>query len=67
MDIYTHTLKTKRMENRFKEGQMVHSKKDPQVDLVIRRYVKRIYYCQIKGHEDAKEQVYFERELESNQ
>ena len=53
------------MDNKYKEGQTVHSVKNPKEELVIRRYAKRIYYCKIKNDPDAKEKVFFERELES--
>lgn len=51
------------MENKYKEGEIVYSKIDPTLKLVIRRYVKRIYYCTIQEDPSRKELVYFEREL----
>ncbi len=51
------------MENKYKEGDVVYSKIDPTLKLVIRRYVKRIYYCKIQEDAGRKELVYFEREL----
>jgi hypothetical protein len=51
------------MENKYKEGDVVYSKIDPTLKLVIRRYVKRIYYCKIQKDPGRKELVYFEREL----
>ena len=51
------------MENKYKEGDVVSSKMDPTLKLVIRRYVKRIYYCKIQEDPGRKELVYFEREL----
>lgn len=51
------------MENKFPEGSYVYAKADPGIKLKIRRYVDRIYYCLIEGHPEAKELVYFEREL----
>ena len=51
------------MENKYKEGDVVFSKMDPTLKLVIRRYVKRIYYCKIQEDPGRKELVYFEREL----
>jgi len=51
------------MENMYKEGDVVYSKTDPTLKLVIRRYVKRIYYCKIQEDPGRKELVYFEREL----
>jgi hypothetical protein len=49
--------------NRYKEGETVCAKANPLVELVIRRYVDRIYYCKIKADPDHKELVYFDREL----
>lgn len=51
------------MENKFKEGETVVSKVTPEVKLTISRYLQRVYYCRVVGEPDAKEQVYFEREL----
>lgn len=49
--------------NKFKEGEEVTAKVDPTKVLVVRRYLQRIYYCRVKGDPNAKELVYFEREL----
>ncbi len=51
------------MENKFKEGEVVQAKDNPTLNLVIRRYVDRIYYCKIQKDPNHKELVYFEREL----
>lgn len=51
------------MENKFKEGEVVQAKVNPNLNLVIRRYVDRIYYCKIQSDPTRKELVYFEREL----
>jgi hypothetical protein len=51
------------MSNKFKEGEIVFAIVNPKEKLVIRRYVDRIYYCQLKAHPEQKELVYFEREL----
>ncbi|WP_319499440.1 hypothetical protein [uncultured Draconibacterium sp.] len=51
------------MENKFKEGEVVRAKVNPNQNLIVRRYLDRIYYCKIQedpGHNDL---VYFEREL----
>ncbi len=50
------------MENKYKEGETVYAKEYPELELVIRRYIHKIYYCRIKK-EPGKELVYFEREL----
>ena len=51
------------MENKYKEGDIVSAKTNPGLKLVIRRYIKRIYYCKIQKAPNQKELVYFEREL----
>jgi len=51
------------MENKFKEGEIVHAKVNPALNLVVRRYVDRIYYCTIQVEPTHRELVYFEREL----
>jgi hypothetical protein len=53
------------MENKYKEGQVVHAKVNPALKLVIRRYVDRIYYCKVDDP-TRKELVYFEREIDAN-
>ncbi|HBH23836.1 MAG TPA: hypothetical protein DDY13_10485 [Cytophagales bacterium] len=55
------------MENKYKEGQVVHAKVNPALKLVIRRYVDRIYYCKVQNDPTRKELVYFEREIEADQ
>ena len=51
------------MENVFKEGETVYARAYPQVKLIIRRYVDKIYYCRVKEDSSQDERVYFEREL----
>jgi hypothetical protein len=50
-------------ENKYKEGEVVQAKVNPSQNLVVRRYVDRIYYCKIQKDPTHKELVYFEREL----
>ena len=51
------------MENKYPEGSIVYANENPDVKLVVRRYVQRIYYCRThKGSSDA-DLVYFEREI----
>ena len=52
------------MENKFLVGETVFAKVHPEVMLVIRRYVDRIYYCRLKEGKSHKDLVYFEREIE---
>ena len=54
------------MKNIYKEGEEVYAIKNPSLKLIIRRYVDRIYYCQIKKDLTLKEKVYFEREIRSD-
>ncbi|RIH63401.1 hypothetical protein D1164_19935 [Mariniphaga sediminis] len=51
------------MENKYKAGDIVQAKVNPTLNLLVRRYVARIYYCQIQEDLTHKELVYFEREL----
>ncbi len=53
------------MENKFKEGSLVYAQEAPTTALIIRRYVERVYYCQVKDQPELKERVYFERELKA--
>ncbi|HEY9047191.1 MAG TPA: hypothetical protein VIN08_14900 [Ohtaekwangia sp.] len=47
----------------YPEGALVTAKVNPSVQLVIVKYLQRIYYCAVVGNEHAKQQAYFEREL----
>lgn len=50
---------------KYKEGDKVFSKVNPSVELTVRRYLARIYYCKVASDPNLKEEVYFERELMS--
>lgn len=50
-------------EHKYKEGDVVYAKVDPALALVVRRFIRDIYYCRIKSDPDRKELVYFQREL----
>jgi hypothetical protein len=54
------------MENKFKVGDFVHSIATPELKLVVRRYVGRIYYCMEKEGSRNTDLIYFERELLSD-
>jgi hypothetical protein len=41
-------------ENRYKEGDVVYAKVDPSLALIVRRYIREIYYCKIKSDPDRK-------------
>jgi hypothetical protein len=51
------------MDNVFKEGELVYANENPALELIIRRYVQRVYYCRVKDGLDQNDLVYFEREL----
>jgi len=51
------------MENKFKEGEVVRAKVNPNQNLVVRRYVDKIYYCKIQENLNHKDLVYLEWEL----
>ena len=52
------------MENKYAEGSTVYAIANPELELVVRRFVKRIYYCTDQSSAQPKDQVYFERELQ---
>jgi hypothetical protein len=51
------------MENKYQVGETVYAKVNPDLKLIIRRYVARIYYCKIQKKPNEKDLVYFEREI----
>jgi len=48
-------------------GDVVCAKVNPPLKLKIRRYVDQVYYCKLLDDPEAKELVYFERELVEDQ
>lgn len=50
-------------DNLYPEGTLVIAKTNPSLQLVIVKYLQRIYYCAVVGNEHKKQQAYFEREL----
>lgn len=50
-------------DNKYKVGDTVYAKATPDIKLNVRRYIKRIYYCTSVDHPEAKDQVFFEREI----
>lgn len=52
-----------RMDNIYQEGSYITAKNDPSRKLIIKRYIKRIYYCNVVGDPTEKLLVFFEREL----
>jgi hypothetical protein len=53
-------------DNLYEVGSVVTARNNPTVRLVVRRYLKRVYYCIVQDHPDQKERVYFERELSAS-
>lgn len=51
------------LENPFPIGSEVFAKVNPDLKLVIRQYLKRIYYCTVKDNPGQRDLVYYEREL----
>lgn len=51
------------MDNIFKVGQIVYAKENPDLKLKVRRYLKRIYYCEVPSDPAHKDFAYYEREL----
>ena len=52
--------------NKYKVGDMVYAKANPNLKLIVRRLVDRVYYCKVQEDPERKELVYFERELVEN-
>ncbi len=50
-------------EGKFKSGDIVYTKVNPEVKLIVRLYYRRIYYCTFAEDPKKKEVVFFEREL----
>jgi len=50
-------------DNIYKEGTFITAKADPELKLVIIKYLQRIYYCAVVSDPSRKHLVYFEREL----
>ena len=50
-------------ERKFEEGEVVYAKVNPQIKMIVRRYVARIYYCTFADQPDKKELALFDREI----
>ncbi|MGB3467830.1 MAG: hypothetical protein WBA74_21260 [Cyclobacteriaceae bacterium] len=50
-------------ENKYKGGDVVYTKENPDVKMIVRRYISQIYYCRFADEPDRKELALFEREL----
>jgi hypothetical protein len=51
------------MENKFGEGTTVYALAHPNDKLIVRRYIKRIYYCTAPDDPEQKDLVLYEREI----
>ena len=56
-------IKAETTENKYKEGDVVIANADPTKKLVIHRRADKVYYCKVQSDPEAKELLYFEREL----
>jgi hypothetical protein len=50
-------------DNTYAVGTIVAAKEHPSLQLQIRKYYQRIYYCTALGDKSNKQLVYFDREL----
>lgn len=50
-------------EGQFKIGDTVYSKAAPTIKLIVKRYVRRVYYCRFVDEPDKKDISLFEREI----
>ncbi|MBX0334237.1 hypothetical protein K3G39_13420 [Pontibacter sp. HSC-14F20] len=51
------------LKNTFPIRSEVFTKVNPDLKLIIRLYLKHIYYCIVNGNLSQKDMVYFGREL----
>lgn len=50
-------------ENKYDIGDIVYAKANPDVKLVVKRYIRRVYYCQLPEELGRKDIPLYEREL----
>jgi hypothetical protein len=50
-------------DNAYKIGTFIQAKESPDRKLLIEAYQQRIYYCSVVDQPNARQLVYFEREL----
>lgn len=55
--------RTRKTTGAFKAGETVFAKNNPKVELFVRRYIDRIYFCQFVGEYAKKEVALYEREI----
>jgi hypothetical protein len=51
------------VQNKYMAGDVVCVKVNPTIKLKIRRYIDQVYYCKVLDNPEAREFVYYEREL----
>lgn len=51
------------MENKYQNGDIVHSKTNPLIKLVVRRSIGKIYYCIVQNDTNKKESIFLENDL----
>jgi hypothetical protein len=56
-------MRTLSNDNIYPEGALITAKANPALQLIIRKYYQRIYYCEIVDDPEHKHLAYFEREL----
>ncbi|SFB74988.1 hypothetical protein SAMN04487891_10244 [Flagellimonas taeanensis] len=56
-------MRKKTVNKRHQKGDLVFAKVRPCVTLVVRLYVRKVYYCTIQNNTTASELVYLESEL----
>lgn len=63
ISIYNITFRSSKMENKHLVGSVVSLLTAPGKRLTVKKYLKRIYYCEEIGDYDNKLSAFFEREL----
>lgn len=62
----SHCMKDVITEGKYRPGALVYSKEDLSRKYVVRRFISRIYYCRPEDQPEARDLVFFERELTSD-
>lgn len=56
-------MKTANDDNIYPLGTPIYARVNPSLQLIVRNYYHRIYYCGLVGNPAHKQFAYFEREL----
>lgn len=59
-------MSKKLVQNKYTAGDHVYAKVKPSLELVIKRYIDHVYYCEIHKDPTRKELAYYEKELVEN-